>query len=176
MFLYDVQSVFCICLRADKGSLTFLTSLDVFNIQYRVTVCKNLCRNVTAVHDRSIYWKEIWVKSNYFFSCVYYLYFRGFRSVSKLFISFRFTVFVSTYKEVSSTRQYKYIHPSRLIPTLCMAPSVSVLTGIWLYFDSNIILQSKVAQWWQHSPSTNVARVKNRVDAIWRLSLLLVLS
>ena len=120
MFLYDVQSVFCICLRADKGSLTFLTSLDVFNIQYRVTVCKNLCRNVTAVHDRSIYWKEIWEKSNYFFSCVYYLYFRGFRSVSKLFISFRFTVFVSTYKEVSSTRQYKYIHPSRLIPTLCM--------------------------------------------------------
>ena len=135
MFLYDVQSVFCICLRADKGSLTFLTSLDVFNIQYRVTVCKNLCRNVTAVHDRSIYWKEIWEKSNYFFSCVYYLYFRGFRSVSKLFISFRFTVFVSTYKEVSSTRQYKYIHPSRLIPTLLYGPlSVRIdgyLTVLW---------------------------------------------
>lgn len=135
MFLYDVQSVFCICLRADKGSLTFLTSLDVFNIQYRVTVCKNLCRNVTAVHDRSIYWKEIWEKSNYFFSCVYYLYFRGFRSVSKLFISFRFTVFVSTYKEVSSTRQYKYIHPSRLIPTLLYDPlSVRIdgyLTVLW---------------------------------------------
>ena len=135
MFLYDVQSVFCICLRADKGSLTFLTSLDVFNIQYRVTVCKNLCRNVTAVHDRSIYWKEIWEKCNYFFSCVYYLYFRGFRSVSKLFISFRFTVFVSTYKEVSSTRQYKYIHPSRLIPTLLYDPlSVRIdgyLTVLW---------------------------------------------
>lgn len=50
---------FVFVLRADKGSLTFLTSLDVVNIQYRVTVCKNLCRNVTAVHDRSIYWKEI---------------------------------------------------------------------------------------------------------------------
>ena len=64
MFLYEVQSVFCIYLLADEDqedSLTFLTSLDVVNmcIQYRVTVRKNLCRNVTTVHNKSIYRKEI---------------------------------------------------------------------------------------------------------------------
>lgn len=59
VFVQGAKVYFVFVLRADKGSLTFLTSLDVVNIQYRVTVCKNLCRNVTAVHDRSIYWKEI---------------------------------------------------------------------------------------------------------------------
>ena len=70
------------------------------------------------------------------------------------------------------------LNSTRLRRTLCMAPALSVCSNeIWLCFDSNIILQCKVTQWWQHSPSTNVAQVKNNgVDAICRLSLLLVLS
>ena len=56
-----VRGAKCILYLFTRGesSLTFLTSLDVVNMQYRVTVRKNLCRNVTTVRDRSIYRKEM---------------------------------------------------------------------------------------------------------------------
>ena len=55
MFLYELQSVFCICLCADKGSLTFLTSLDVVNMCTGAQ-CVGVCAGMLQpyITDRNI--------------------------------------------------------------------------------------------------------------------------